>query len=236
MVSLGLVFLFVGAASPTFRPIPVSEQGKGTDGVIELTVRYRGPKRPASPLGTHDSACPKDREDGNLLAVGDALANVVVYVKGKLEKLPVDPHPLPVTVVDEGCRMRPRVQVVQPVSELLVVNLDHTVHNFHAAQTSGESLFNYALPQNAAGVAGRSFSTSLTSGPYRIACDIHGEHAVVFVSEGAAAAVTGTAGMAKLYLPPGEYTLEAWHETLGNQSMATTVKPGFTTVVEMDFR
>jgi len=37
-------------------------------------------------------------------------------------------------------------------------------------------------------------------------------------------------------LPPGKYTLEAWHETLGTQDQDVTVAPNGTVTANFDFK
>ena len=50
-------------------------------------------------------------------------------------------------------------------------------------------------------------------------------------------AVTGEDGTFTLKgLPPGEYTLEAWHEKLGTQTQTVTVAPTETKDVAMTFK
>jgi hypothetical protein len=49
-------------------------------------------------------------------------------------------------------------------------------------------------------------------------------------------AVTGKGGTFELKdLPPGDYTLQAWHEKLGTKTKMITVAAGASPTVEFDF-
>jgi hypothetical protein len=72
--------------------------------------------------------------------------------------------------------------------------------------------------------------------PFR--CDVHGwMNAYVGVLEHPFYGVTDGSGRFSLPgLPPGTYTLAAWHETLGTQTREVTVGEGDSTNVEFTFK
>jgi uncharacterized protein (DUF2141 family) len=61
----------------------------------------------------------------------------------------------------------------------------------------------------------------------RVKCNIHSwMHAFIGVVDNPYFAVTGTDGSFKIpNLPPGDYVLEAWHETLGTRQLKLSVAP-----------
>ena len=68
-----------------------------------------------------------------------------------------------------------------------------------------------------------TFSTKEVMVPFK--CDVHGwMRAYVGVLDHPFFAVTGPDGTFSLKgLPPGTYTVEAWHETLGTQTQTVTI-------------
>jgi hypothetical protein len=69
-----------------------------------------------------------------------------------------------------------------------------------------------------------------------VACDVHQwERATIYVSPDPYFAVTDAAGSARSSVPPGHYTLEAWHETMGNKSVEVAVMADSSSEVAFDF-
>ena len=69
----------------------------------------------------------------------------------------------------------------------------------------------------------RQFTTREVMVPFK--CDVHGwMRAYVGVLDHPYFSVTGSDGTFSLKgLPPGTYTVEAWHETLGSQTQTVTI-------------
>jgi hypothetical protein len=58
----------------------------------------------------------------------------------------------------------------------------------------------------------------------------------IFVASNPYFDVTAADGTFKLpAVPPGKYTLEVWHETLGKQTQRVEVKPGDTATADFEF-
>ena len=72
--------------------------------------------------------------------------------------------------------------------------------------------------------------------PIRIRCDVHSWMTAWWVvQEHPYYALTDTDGVFSLEeIPPGTYTLEAWHETLGTITRAVTVEPNGVLDVTLD--
>jgi hypothetical protein len=73
---------------------------------------------------------------------------------------------------------------------------------------------------------------------FKIQCDVHRwMSAWVAVFDHPYFAVTGDDGSFKLpVLPPGKYTIRAWHETLGTQEREVNVEAGKTPEVRFSFQ
>jgi plastocyanin len=149
------------------------------------------------------------------------LANVFVYVKDGLGSYSFDVPTEPVVIDQQGCRYRPHVFGMRVGQPLQIVNSDPTLHNIHAsAKVNNE--FNNGQPIQGMKTM-HTFTAPEVMVPFK--CDVHGwMNAYVGVLEHPYFAVTTTDGMFDLKtLPPGTYTIEAWHEKLGTSTQTVTI-------------
>jgi plastocyanin len=201
-------------------------------------VTYAGPDTdpPISMQG--DPTCaglhPETVDSGVVALRSGKLANVFVYVKSGLEGKSF-PAPAEKRHVDQrGCLFSPRVLGVQVGQTVEFANGDATLHNVHALPvTNTES--NDPQAQGAPPID-RRFDKPEVMVPVR--CDMHPWMvAYVGVVPHPYYAVSGEDGAFSIpSLPPGKYTLEAWHEKLGTQTREVTVAPGRAATVDFDFK
>lgn len=210
--------------------------GKGSTG-IRGTVAYGGPDTDAPLSMQGDPTCASQHHeplDTNEIALkGGRLANVFVYVKSGLEGKSF-PAPAEKKRVDQhGCLFTPRVLGTQVGQVVEFTNGDATLHNVHALPVSNEE----SNDPQAQGMppVDRSFSKPEVMVPVR--CDIHPWMvAYIGVLPHPYYAVSGEDGTFSIpNLPPGRYTLEAWHEKLGTRTREVTVEPGQVVAVDFDF-
>jgi plastocyanin len=211
--------------------------GSGPGG-IRGTVTYAGPDtgKPISMQGdpTCASLRPAPVESDEIALRGGKLANVFVYVKRGLEGKSF-PAPVEKKRVDQrGCLYVPRVLGVQVGQAVEFTNGDATLHTVHAVPAANAE-FNEPQTEGAPPVA-RTFGKPEVMVPVR--CDIHPWMiAWVGVLPHPYYAVSSEDGGFSIPdLPPGRYTLEAWHETLGTRTREVTVAPGRTATVDFDFK
>jgi plastocyanin len=152
---------------------------------------------------------------------GGGLQNVFVYVKDGLGNLRF-PIPSETILLDQkGCHYVPHVFGAQVGQTVEVLNSDQTLHNVHAVPTANQE-FNTGQP-----LAGMKhvhrFSTKEVMVPFK--CDVHPwMRAFVGVLDHPYFSVSAADGTFSLKgLPPGTYTVEAWHETLGTQTQMVTI-------------
>jgi hypothetical protein len=169
------------------------------------------------------------------VVVGPAgeLANVIVYVKDVPGNYPAPSTP---AVLDQkGCHYVPHVSTVQVNQPVQIKNSDATLHNVHA-MPEVNSQFNEGQPVQGM-VSTKKFDKAEVK-PFRIKCDVHGwmksymavlPHPYHTVSQ-----MNGTFSIANL--PPGSYTLVAWHEKYGQQEQQITVGAKETKQVSFTFK
>ncbi len=150
------------------------------------------------------------------------LANVFVYVKSGLPATAKSPTPAtPVVIDQDGCRYHPHVFGLQVGQTLEIRNSDPLLHNIKTKAIKNRP-FNISQP-----TAGMKTTRTFTAPEVMVSleCNVHGwMKAYVGVLPHPLFAVTGTDGSFTIKgLPPGTYTVEAWHEKYGTQTATVTV-------------
>lgn len=151
------------------------------------------------------------------------LANVFVYVKSGLPAGQRYPAPTtPVTLDQEGCRYHPHVFGIRVGQQLAIENSDPLMHNIKSRGTRNRP-FNISQSNVTATPTMRTFAAPEVM--VALECNVHGwMKAFVGVLDHPFFGVTGPDGSYKIAgLPPGTYTIEAWHERYGTQTATVTV-------------
>jgi hypothetical protein len=102
-----------------------------------------------------------------------------------------------------------------------IKNPDGILHNVHS-YSKANSPFNQAQPKFK-----KSMDVKIDKPEaVEVKCDVHGwMHGWLVATETPYFAVTDNSGSFKLTdVPPGTYTVEVWHETLGKTNQKVTVK------------
>jgi plastocyanin len=150
----------------------------------------------------------------------NTLKNVLVYVKGGLGNKKFDPPSKKLEFDQEGCMYKPHVLGIQTGQELEVVNSDPTLHNVHSLSKENPP-FNVAQPKQGMRLTKKFDKPEV----FKVKCEVHTwMSAYIGVFSHPFFAVTGDDGSFTLSkLPPGEYTIEAWHEKYGTQTAKVKV-------------
>ena len=163
-----------------------------------------------------------ERADESLV-VGEnqALQNVFVYVKDGLGAFGFPVPTEPVVLDQDKCRYTPRVLGVRVGQPLSIRNSDPLLHNVRANATINQP-FNMSTPLEGVSFT-RTFATREVMVPFK--CDVHAwMTAYVGVLDHPYFGTTAPDGRVVLgNLPPGTYTIEAWHETLGTKTQQVTI-------------
>lgn len=190
--------------------------GPARAGDVVGRVRYTGAApAPSSLETTKDRAiCGQQVEDESLLVSTGGLANVVLVVKGAPA-----PAPRTITLDQERCRYRPHVQVAPVGSTLEILNGDELLHSVHGWEGRA-TRFDVVTPSK-----GDRATTKLPrAGLIEVRCDVHSwMTAYVVVADGPATVTAQDGRFAIRGVPPGTYTVTAWHERLGARTAQVTV-------------
>lgn len=193
-------------------------------------VTFDGPRPERSVLDTSsDPLCEEMHIDKPLLSEdrlvseGGGVMNVFVWVKDALENIeyPVPSHP---AVLDQvSCQYTPRVLGVRVGQTLDIKNSDPLLHNTRSLSKRNRS-FNLGQPSDSV----RRQSFSRPEAAIRLVCDVHPwMRAFVFSMDHPFFATTDEDGAFAIEgLPPGDYTLEAWHERYGSLETNIVVVEG----------
>ena len=212
-------------AAPADRT-PVEEMQAGA--TISGRIKFTGTK-PTNPRidMSEEAACkakypaPPTAETVVVNANG-TLSNVFVYVKAGLPAGGTYPVPATPVVLDQGgCRYHPHVLGIRVGQNLEILNSDPVLHNIKAKAVKNRP-FNVSQPS-----AGMKTMRTFSAPEVMVAleCNVHGwMNAFLGVLPHPFFAVTGADGSFSIKgLPPGTYTIEAWHEKYGTQTATVTV-------------
>jgi plastocyanin len=215
-----------GAAAPAgAQKVDAATAGEVAGAVtIDGTAPKNEPiKMNADPVCVKANTTPQFQETYEVGADGKALANVFVYVKDGLGNYMYDPPTGQAQIDQHNCRYHPHVFGVRVGQPIEILNSDPTLHNIHALPKANAE-FNNGQPIQGMKMM-HTFTAKEIMVPFK--CDVHGwMNAYVGVVDHPYFATTDKDGKFDLKtLPPGTYTIEAWHEKLGTQEQKVTVGP-----------
>ena len=217
----------------TAAPAPVANAGS-----ISGTIHFTGkpPARVKIDMSM-DPACsmlaPENNAEQYVVADGK-LANVYLYIKAGAPPSKAPANAAHVVLDQKGCRYTPHVIALQQGGSVEFRNSDPTMHNIHTTPETGEASIDVSQgPMGAAQT--RQFQQPETMLPVR--CNNHPwMNAFINVSATPFFAVSDANGSFTITgLPPGNYTLAAVHEKLGEQDIQITVPPSATAKADFTY-
>ncbi len=149
------------------------------------------------------------------------LRNAFVWIKSGLPEKQYAPPTGTVKLDQEGCQYKPHVLAVMTNQEIEIVNSDATNHNIHPLPKVNRE-WNESQPPKGDNKK-KTFAREEVMIPVK--CNVHNwMRAYIGVVGHPYFAVTGDDGSFTLKdVPPGDYTVEAWHEKYGTKEMKITV-------------
>jgi hypothetical protein len=220
------------ACGGSSTPPPAAPTGPSVDpataGTVTATVKFEGAAPAAQmislngdPKCVSENGAPQRAEEHIVVGDNQALQNVFVYVKDGLGAYGFPVPTEPVVLDQDKCRYTPRVLGVRVGQALQIRNSDPLLHNVRSNAVINQS-FNKSTP-----IEGMKFdhvfATKEVMVPFK--CDVHGwMSAYVGVLDHPYFGTTAPDGKVVLAnLPPGTYTIEAWHEQLGTTTQQITI-------------
>ena len=215
------------SATPAAAPAGAMTVNEATAGNINGKIVLEGTAPPADVIKMNaDPVCMREAKGNTqsetfIVGDGGALANVFVYVKDGLGSYQFTTPTEPFVLDQQGCRYHPHVFGVRVGQPMQILNSDPTLHNIHALPKAN-SEFNTGQPIKGM-KTDHTFTAKEVMVPFK--CDVHGwMNAYAGVLDHPYFAVTTTDGTFSLKsLPPGTYTVEAWHEKLGPMTQSVTI-------------
>lgn len=202
--------------------LPATARAEVLSGAVEFT----GTPPPAAKLDRESDAfcAKKPMTDESVIVKNKKLVNVWVHVTKGAPETRAAPDAPEVVVDQVDCMYRPRIQVAMLGQKVVAKNADPILHNVHT-YLGAATVFNKGMPDaNAKPIT----HSAEKDGVIRWKCDVHSwMRAYVGVNRNPYQAVTGDDGSFKIDgIPPGTYTLEAWHEKFGAKTVEVTVEAG----------
>jgi len=175
------------------------------------------------------------KDESIVVGPKNELKNVVVYIDG--QNLGGTKPTTTVLLDQKGCVYTPHVVAMMTGQKFEVKNSDGFLHNVHGlSKDNGE----YNFPQ--AGDALNDMTDKANKVPerYKVKCDIHPWMAAwIHVFDHPFFAISGDDGKFSIDtkgLKDGEYSVNAWSEKLGTQTVKITVKDGKAEPIKLEFK
>jgi hypothetical protein len=235
LLAIALIFVayYVGQTTGQDTASPATKklyERTGNEGTVTGTINFVGQVPKPTRIDTSaDPVCtqlnPKAETEW-VVSSGGKLQNVFVYVKGgPLETYRFERDSDVVAVLQhQNCRYAPHVLGVRVGQPLLIGNGDPTTHNTHPNPKNNPE-WNQSM------ASGDTLPVKYFERPEAFIPFKDNQHpwekAYVGVFDHPFFAISNELGFYKIEgLPPGTYSLVAWHERFGEQSVEITIVPG----------
>ncbi len=202
-------------------------------GTIRGTVRFVGTvPAPRTVSVTEDTETCGETQIMQLVQVGsqDGLANAVASLVDISRGAALE-QATPPALDQRGCRFAPHVVIAAAGEPVHVLNNDPFTHNVHTVSFDNRPV-NRAQPRSLTQIE----VTFNVPEKVRVKCDIHAwMSAWIVVVDHPYQAITDEGGSFVIEnVPPGTYTLEVWHESVGASTQSVTVTAGQVTDLSVE--
>ncbi|WP_275099048.1 carboxypeptidase regulatory-like domain-containing protein [Sedimenticola hydrogenitrophicus] len=235
-----LCTLPLAAQSAAYKEAAVSGGGS-----ITGKVKFAGKDESAKSytISKDNDVCGNGSREIDFVRVKDGhLLDSVVYLDKVKEGKAFPAEVADATVTQKGCEFSPFLQVMRNENNLVAVNKDPVLHNIHTYELLTGS---YTGPKKTQSNVSQPEPNTVTKqvalkkGPaMKIECDAHDfMHGFVFVAQNPYFAVVQEDGSFTIdNVPPGKYTIKAWHGLLKNQKGTVEVAANGTATVDFTFK
>jgi plastocyanin len=223
MKKFGLIVLSAALVALPVSGMAAYQAGDVKDGgSISGTVKFKGtaPAPKKLDVNKDKEVCGKTpKTDQSMVVNNGNLVNAVVSITDIQKGKKIETKK--VTLDQNGCEYKPHVLAFPAGSTVEILNPDGILHNIHS-YSKVNSPFNQAQPK---------FKKTLEvkigkPEAIEVKCDVHSwMQGWLVATENPYFGVTDNSGNFKLTdVPPGNYTVEVWHEKLGKNTQKVTVK------------
>lgn len=193
-------------------------------GTIKGSVTYSGKIAvpPAHKTGKYKKACGPEVANETVVMDKNGLKNAVISISGK----GLQGKPREYVMDQKNCRYEPHVVAMPKGSTLEIRSSDPFNHNIHTYSFDND-------PINLMFTPGQTVNQRFDEPEIiKVECDLHSwMSSWIHVAENELFALSKEGGTFEIpNVPPGSYTLNAWHEVLGSTKQAVKVGDGVTEV------
>lgn len=221
------------------------ETSVANGGTITGSIKFAGKDQPPKTytISKDNDVCGTGERHIDFVRVENGhLMDAVVYLDKVKEGKPFPADVGDALINQKGCEFKPFLQVMKNKAKLVAVNDDPVLHNIHTyelirgdARGPKKTLTNVSQPK-----PGTVKSTIKPKrGPaMKVECDAHDfMHGFVFIARNPYFAKVADDGSYTITdVPPGKYTIKAWHGMLKNQKAKVSVDAGGTATVDFSFK
>ncbi len=241
-ISITIVATAIFAVSEAADSVK-TQPGKGSSATVTLTgiVKLEGTAPKPTPISmAKEPTCAKMHTvpamtEEVITDENGALQNAVVYVAEGLPDSVSGSPPSESAVIDQkACTYHPHVIAIQANQKIRVVNSDQTSHNIHPLPRFNRE-WNKSQPPGQPAFED-SFAREEIAIPVK--CNVHPwMRAYIAVLRNPYFAVTGKQGTFDIKkLPPGTYTISAWHEKYGTTSQTVSIAANESKTITFTFK
>jgi len=220
LAALVTMVVLTGCSDPQGPPPQpvVTPVDSATAAEVIVTVTYNGeiPKPVEINMRSAGRCAEQHAEpvfDQPVQVVDGKLAGALVYIKSGLEGRAFSFPTEPVVIDQRGCLYEPRISALRVGQPLQFLNSDPEAHNVRGRPTTVDGWnFMMSRPQST-----RTLYFDQPEIGIRVGCDVHPwMSAYVSILAHPYFGITSADGTVRLRdVPPGDYVIGTWHETLG---------------------
>jgi len=206
-------------------------------GTVSGKVTYEGTPAKQKPIDmSKEPSCAKQYAtppptETVVTGPNNGLENVVVYISAGAPEEP--PPSQPAVFTQKGCRYIPHVLALQVNQPLQVLNEDQTSHNIHPLAKINRE-WNKSQPPGTPPIVDKYDKMEFIPVKCNVHPWMHGTFAVLKNSHYSISG--GDGGFSLPNLPPGKYTVSAYHESYGDQSQEVIIADSETKTVNFVFK